>query len=361
MEETNLSITNSSNTNSKLKKSPDDRSSGLLLNIDKDRFLLFGGGNREKTFNDFWILKIDNNNGTYEQTWHEIKANLNINSRFGMVGLNINNNIWIHGGQNYFESRYYADLILLNSQKQVENNNITLSFVKNFTNFPLDIKNIPKERNSHAIAPVKINENLFIYLFGGGCNEGLLNDLWQFDTADNKWTKCNLKGEEISAREMHGMINYVNKNKESFLYIFGGRLYESVDNNIFRINISKGFTCEKVVTLPISICSFSYIGYKNYIIIYGGTDGITFLNDIIIFNITNHKLAKSKFLINTELVNNDANLTPFLGRIGSMMSIDESTGNLVIFGGSSLHKDTNYTFIVSLKDLLDENNIIPFI
>ena len=43
-------------------QTPDDRSSGCLLKISKNTFLLFGGGNREKTFTDFWELKIILNN-----------------------------------------------------------------------------------------------------------------------------------------------------------------------------------------------------------------------------------------------------------------------------------------------------------
>jgi len=353
-------------------KYPEDRSSGLLLNINKGEFILFGGGNREKTFNDFWHLKIHKN--SFE--WQEIICSSEISCRFGIAGVVIVNgennnkdkdiNIFVHGGQNYFENKHYADMILLNLNYNFEDFSLKqISFVKNFTTYPLNIISCPRERNSHAM----VSSQNMLYVFGGGSSDGLLNDLWEFDPIKTIWTKCKLIGVDISPREMHGMCKYTNKNKENFLYIIGGRLYENVDNKIYKINLTenneKEYVCELVETLPISLCSFSYMNYKHFIIIYGGTDGINFLNEIMIYNIINHKFAKSLLVVNTELNDNNLNLSPYLGRIGSMMSIcadaDSDNELLVIFGGSFVHKDTNSSFVVTIKELLDENNLIPFI
>jgi hypothetical protein len=79
-----------------------------------------------------------------------------------------------------------------------------------------------------------------------------------------------------------------------------------------------------------------------------------------VYNITNSKWAKSKIQIHAELVKNDPNLSLFLGRIGSSMSVDYESEQLLIFGGSSIHKDTNYTCVLKLKELLDDNNLMPF-
>ena len=123
-----------------------------------------------------------------------------------------------------------------------------------------------------------VKDNL-IYLFGGGTSTGLLNDLWSFNTENNTWNKHNLTGSEIKPREMHGMV-YYNK----YLYVFGGRLYEEIDNKVYRIDTNT-YNCEVVTNLPSNMCSFSYTLFKNYIILYGGTDGNVFLKDIIIYNI----------------------------------------------------------------------------
>jgi hypothetical protein len=182
--------------------------------------------------------------------------------------------------------------------------------------------------------------------------------LWQFNPESLKWSKNEYLGVEIAPREMHGVIFYTTKSKEDYLYIFGGRLYESIDNKIYRINLST-LKSECLGHMPTPLCSFSYLRHKHFIIIYGGTDGVTFINDIIIYNLISQKWAKSKIQINSDFINNDPNFIGFLGRIGSMMALDPVTENLVIFGGSSIHKDNNFTFVVNLKELLDDNNLSP--
>jgi hypothetical protein len=365
MEEPTINNSVSINT----KKSPEDRSSGTLLNIGPSEFILLAGGNREKTFNDIWHMSLTSNN---EVIWNEVKnkSNQTFQPRFGCAGVTSKIeegvvNIWLHGGQNFFENKHYADMILLKIQKN-SSNIYELTSIKNYTNYPLDNKTTPRERNSHSLV-IKSeqdqdeNEKIKVtfYLVGGGSSEGLQNDLWQFNTENCKWNKIDLQGEEIPPREMHGAVFYSSsKTKENYLYIFGGRLYESIDDKIYRVNLSSNKT-ESIGKMPSPLCSFSYVGYKHFIIIYGGTDGVSFINDIIIFNIISQKWAKSKIQINSDFINNDPNLIGFLGRIGSMMALDHVTENLVIFGGSSLHKDNNYTFVVNLKELLDENNLIP--
>jgi len=337
-------------------KMPDDRSSGTLLNVSKNEFLLIAGGNREKTFNDIWQLKIDQIDGKFTATWNEVNTNGNtFQPRFGTCGLKVNleeekNTLWIHGGQNFFEAKHYADMLEL----EINSNNSELISCLNHTIYPLNNLTTPRERNSHCI----VNNNNELYLFGGGSQEGLLNDLWSFNPINKKWTKHDYNSESIPSREMHGSVAYTNKNGENFIYIFGGRLYESIDNKIYRINLSN-LKCECLGEMPTPLCSFSYTVFKHFIVIYGGTDGITFINDIIIYNIITQKWAKSKVQINSDFIDNDANLIAFLGRIGSMMSLDPVTENLIIFGGSSLHKDTNYTFVINMNELLDENKLIP--
>lgn len=310
------------------KNLPSARSAGVFINITKDTFILFGGGNREETFNDSWVLKIVDN----ESNWEKLSLSKYIQPRFGSSGSTCGNKIYIHGGQNYLESKFYGDLIEIQMKEKC------LEVIKNHTIYPIDETKTPLERNSHSIS---FKDNI-LYLFGGGTSSGLLNDLWSFNIETNTWTKYNITG--ISEREMHGMVIYNNN-----IYIFGGRLYEQIDNNLYRINL-ENFNCEKLCQLPTNMCSFAYTLFKNYIIIYGGTDGNVFLKDIILYNINNNKWARSKLSPKLEI--------PELGgKISSMMTCDET--NLIIFGGSYILKDSSELVIISLKDLLNENNLIP--
>jgi len=369
MEEINNSSyrsSNSKNTNS----IPEPRSSSVLLNIHENRFFLFGGGNREKTFSDFWVVTLQKliKTNKSQLKWQDIAGvtnnssnNFELQARFGSAAwITKDNNtqgvytIYIHGGQNFFENKIYGDMLII-KLIELDDDNIKIEHIDSISTFPLDINSTPIQRNSHSM--INFNENLFI--FGGGSSGGLLNDLWQFDILNKKWISCEIVGLSIPPREMYGMVQYTNKKNENYLYILGGRLLESIDNKMYRINLNT-FNCEFVTNLPVTLCSFSCVLYKYFIIIYGGTDGITFFNDIIVYNITNSKWAKSKSQIHAELVKNDPNLSLFLGRIGSSMSIDYESEQLLIFGGSSIHKDTNYTCVLKLKDLLDDNNLMPF-
>jgi hypothetical protein len=329
-------------------ESPSARSSCVLLNIAKSSYLLFGGGDREKTFNDFWILKIINNS---EFRWTQLGKRDEITPRFGTVGGIVNNKLYLHGGQNFFTNAIYGDTLMVEFGQNYKD----IKSIENLTSFPIDIKKSPINRNSHTA--VQDGDNIIV--FGGGNGDGLLNDLWLFDTNSLKWNNCELNSNIVSPREMFGMVKYTNKKSEKFIYILGGRLLESIDDKMYRISL-EDYKCELVCSLPMPLCSFACVIYKYFIIIYGGTDGNTLKNDIMIYNITNSKWAQSKTQIHSELVKNDPSLEPFLGKIASSISVDNESEELVIFGGSSIHKDTDLLCVIKLSDLLDENNLIPF-
>lgn len=360
---------------------PDSRSSGLLLNIFSNNFLLIGGGSREKAFEDIWQLKSNVMHTANDEpksivsnklfSWKKISAqNNNENSfteRFGHCGVVIRNDkedyvqIYIHGGQNHFKSAFYLDFFLIKIRKDedITKNNLTatdktshfnnLQFIefKNLIKYPVDIYNTPCERNSHTMCFDNTNKQ-FIYIFGGGNNLGLLNDLWAYDLKKEKFNLVALEANIIPAREMHGLIEY-----KDHLYILGGRLYDSIDNKIYKINLTTLKIDSDFTKLPTALCSFAYCLYKNYVIIYGGTDGVSFLNSITIYNLNNNKWAKSK--LSFDIKGQEVKLD---GKIGSHMSIDEENDSLIIFGGSSIHEDSNETQIFSLSALLNENNLI---
>jgi hypothetical protein len=377
----------SENINSK--NLPESRSSGLFLTVSKNIYVLICGGNREKAFDDIWTLHFDskdeqNNSIIKCAKWTKKtdikKSNIfNYSARFGLVGVPIryeNNekiDIYLHGGQNHFTGQFHADLYVLRLKRNeinsftIENNsNINQSLssesledklkdleikdytcydFKNLISQPIDTSKVPCERNSHSIAYDNKNS---IYIFGGGNSSGLLNDLWQYNIEKNTFNKLNLDDTKIQQREVNGMVYY----KEN-LYIFGGRLYDSIDNKLYKINLSTLKIDDNFTTLPSSLCCFSYCLFKHYIIIYGGTDGINFLNNIYLYNIKNNKWAKSKLNIGKSDIN-----SIFEGKISAQMCIDEDSNLLLIFGGSSIHQDSNELFSIDLQQLLNENNLI---
>ena len=371
---------------------PDSRSSGLLINISPNNFLLIGGGSREKAFGDIWQLSVSfpltkiSGEKTIKAnkifSWKKLLMdNINdnpFNPRFGHCGLTIRNDIeglvqlYIHGGQNHFESSFFSDFFSIKikfsenlnnetlknnesfnkndnqlSKKSFNSSNFQLIEFRNIIKYPTDIKNTPCERNSHSMCIDNINKKI-LYIFGGGNSIGLLNDLWEYNFDNEKFNLITLEENKIPSREMHGMIYYKDN-----LYILGGRLYDSIDDKIYKINLTTLKLDSDFTKLPRALCSFAYSPYKNYIIIYGGSDGVSFLNSIYIYNLNNNKWAKSKlnFDISGQLIKID-------GKIGSHMSVDEENDTLDIFGGSSIHEDSNEAYVLSLSDLLNENNLI---
>ncbi len=235
----------------------------------------------------------------------------------------------------------YINIDKLNPEKSKVINNTVL---------PLDINKNPCDRNSHCM--VKDDNKERLYIFGGGTQEQLLNDLWCYDYSLKKYDLLNIKDINIiEPRELFGMCFHENN-----LIIFGGRLMDKIDRNSYIINLESN-TCKLGPKLPYPLCSFCFtkIKYENdyYIIIYGGTDGNLFSNNFIVYNYSNETFKKSKYIINKELVNNDPNLSVFLGRISSMMTYDEKNKKIILYGGSASDKEWDIINAVEIKDILN--------
>ena len=330
---------------------PNPRSNGILIEFDKNNntYLLIGGSDRNQGYNDTWLLLLN------DKKWQKISipelSNI-YTPRIGVAYSLIENNdnaltLYIHGGQDFFNQKFYADMLYVNIDKL----NIENSKVINNTILPLDISKNPCERNSHCM--VKDGTKNKLYIFGGGTNEKLMNDLWCYDYSLKKYKLYNIKDINtiIEPRELFGMCFHENK-----LIIFGGRLRDKIDKNSYIINLENN-TCKVGAKLPFALCSFSFmkIKYENdyYIIIYGGTDGNLFSNNFIVYDFKNDIFKKSKFIINKELVNNDPNLSVFLGRISTMMTYNEKNKKIILYGGSACDKEWDIINAVDVKDILD--------
>ena len=330
---------------------PNARANGILIEYDKNKneYLLIGGSDRNKGYNDAWILQIE------EKKWKKLiipQLNEKFSPRSGVAYTLIENNdnnlsLYIHGGLDFFNQAFYSDMLLLSFDKS----NPEKSTIENFTILPLDISKNPCERNSHCMVKDKVSDKL--YLFGGGTKEKLLNDLWAYDYKLKQYELIEIKDIDkiIEPRELFGMCLHENK-----LIVFGGRLIDKIDRNSFIIDLNDK-TCKVGNKLPFALGSFSYIKikYENnwYIIIYGGTDGNIFSNSFVVYNFNDGTFKKSKHIINKELVNNDPNLSVFLGRISAMMEYDQTKGNIILYGGSACDKEWDVVNAVPVKDILN--------
>ena len=330
-------------------KIPNARANGILIEYDKNKnsYLLIGGSDRNKGYNDIWLLLLDS------KKWQKISiAELDniYTPRIGVAYSIIENNdnklsLYIHGGQDFFNQNFFSDMLYVN----IDKTNPEKTKIINNTILPLDISKNPCERNSHCM--VKDDNKELLYIFGGGTKEKLLNDLWSYDYIIKKYELYNIKDITIEPRELFGMCFHENK-----LIIFGGRLMDKIDRNSYIINLENK-TCKLGPKLPYALCSFSFIKikYENnyYIIIYGGTDGNLFSNNFVVYDFSKDIFKKSKYIINKELVNNDPNLSVFLGRISSMMAYDENNNKIIIYGGSACDKEWDIINAVDIKDILD--------
>ena len=88
---------------------------------------------------------------------------------------------------------------------------------------------------------------------------------------------------------MHGSVLYIKNNpKNKSLFIIGGRVTESISNEIFILNFENKIW-EKFCLLPMQLSCFCNVLIKHFIVIYGGTNGIEFSNSIILLNIETKK------------------------------------------------------------------------
>ncbi len=332
------------------KISPKSRSSGSLINIKEGTFILYGGSSREESFNDFWLLELIESDSKLTFDWKNIKYKEEENNdnnnktflteRYGCAVGVYENKIFLHGGQN-IQQIIFPDLysVKFSIEERI------ISSVKNLTKYPIDFKTTPNQRNSHLY--YQYNDLLIIY--GGGNNDGLLNDSFVYDLKSDsgKWKKIPLKPScEI---EMGGLCYYNNK-----LYVIGGRNHEDINDYflIYEYDI-RNYDQTKEITyikqkLPMKLCSFGYCLYEKWIILYGGLNGEAFLNTILLFNL---ELSKWFYYKKSSNLN-------IYGSICPMIAHDNKY--LIIFGGSNIQYESNQTVVIELKDVINEENLKEF-
>ncbi|KAN0018663.1 hypothetical protein ACTFIU_008592 [Dictyostelium citrinum] len=203
---------------------------------------------------------------------------------------------------------------------------------------------IPISRTNHASAAIGDN----FYIFGGMYKSGrdliFLNDLYEYNTIENKWTQLKGTGDHPPQKCGHKLFNFGGK-----LLLFGGGYGSQWDikyNDVHIYDRSLNRWTKVKTKGDINVCTFTVSwSVGPFLFIYGGQsvkdDLLT--NDLYMLDTVNMEWSS----INT-------NCTPFPRDMGSGALVGST---LYMFGGFS---STPLDSLFSLDLLKDENlNISP--
>lgn len=215
---------------------------------------------------------------------------------------------------------------------------------------------IPPIRNSHTFTKGPEGSNK-AYIFGGANSDGPLKDLYELNMETLEFTKMALDETEMNLPmiEMHTAHLY----QGTHLLIIGGRklevgqpLQEIVfSDDIYAVELATG----KVTMwgrLPTALGSHvSAIVDDQYLVVYGGTNGLRFFDAIL-----RYEIATKDWTLMTTQPNDLAN-SPFFsdGRIAA--SSDQfGNGFGLFFGGCSAERDCNDIMVVSFNHIRESSN-----
>lgn len=310
-------------------------------------FLLTCGANREKQFDDVWLVTVQKEDNSVHFENVEYK---NLDDKFtarnGQAAVYDNDakQLLIIGGQDSVNNVQFNDLFALDADNIMKKVEFDLS----------DGMPYPRIRNSHTF--VRDHQNQKIYCYGGAnADDGPLNDLFEFDQKENEWVQLLTSGKDSAddvppPLEMHTSHLYYDENNNPNLLIFGGRSKDELSSVIYKLDIDE-LIWSKIGEMPSIICSHASVLIKNrYVIVYGGFSGTNIFDSIRRYDIeTNSWLT---------FTNSGAdNKCEFFsdGRIATAM--ENAKDELVLlFGGSSAFKDYNDTFTIPVDRLVDDAN-----
>ena len=143
----------------------------------------------------------------------------------------------------------------------------------------------PIARDAHTMVASKSS----LYLFGGHDGVNHLNDLHEFNTLNNTWTEIKYEDKLPNGLRGHS-ANCIGNN----LYIFGGYDGKNKSNELICFNLAK-----KTWYQPAEIAGQKCLNFmngrqrhstntfgQNKIVIFGGFDGKTMLNDVYMIDIS---------------------------------------------------------------------------
>lgn len=169
---------------------------------------VFGGGDRENTYNDIFQLDLNDQ----KLSWKKIKYSGSISPR-GYHSATLNKNNWIvYGGSDGTKSLDDAYIIDLDT--------FVIEEIKTKTSVP---------RMGHTS---QIFENK-LYIIGGRTQDTYTSDIMCLDIKNGQITKCLCDGLEPPNKAYHCSILY-----ETSIYVFGGYDGETCFDNVYSLNFN---------------------------------------------------------------------------------------------------------------------------
>ncbi|CAI2374265.1 unnamed protein product [Moneuplotes crassus] len=310
-------------------------------------FLMSCGANREKQFDDVWLITVQKDDfSTHFKRIEYENIDDKFTARNGQAAVydKDNKELLILGGQDSVNNVQYNDLFALDADYQMKKVEFDLSEGMPF----------PRVRNSHTL--VRDHQNQKIYCYGGAnASEGPLNDLYEFDQKENEWVQLLTSGKESvedvpPPLEMHTSHLYYDEESNPQLLIFGGRSNETLSSSIYRLDLEE-LQWSKISEMPSIMCSHASALIKNrYVIVYGGFSGTSIFDSIRRYDIETNKWLT--------FIKSDADPTcEFFtdGRIATAVA-NANEEVVLLFGGSSALKDYNDTFVIPVEKLIDDAN-----
>jgi hypothetical protein len=314
---------------------------------DAHAFVLMWGANRDKQFDDIWNVTVHKTDFTTQ--FNKIDYN-NIDDRFTARNGHAtvydvdSKNLLMIGGQDSVNNVQYNDLFSLNKSNDLKKVEFDLS-----EGMPY-----PRVRNSHTL--VRDHKNHKIYVYGGAnADDGPLNDLFEFDQDENEWVQLLTSGKNTPddvppALEMHTAHIYYDENEKPHLLLVGGRCNGSFSSGIYSLDLDE-LQWTLLFSMPSVLCSHSStLLSNNYVVVYGGFDGLQIFDTIRRYDIKNNKWL-------TYMKPKDNEPSEFFsdGRIAAAME-NANDELILLFGGSSAMKDYNDTYWIKVEDLTNDAN-----
>ena len=201
----------------------------------------------------------------------------------------------------------------------------------------------PGGRACHSLTCV----DKFLYMFGGFNGVRSFNKLEVFDIENNHWSALNdVRGSVPVSRDAHAMVVY----KDS-LYLYGGHDGENYLNDMYEFSIpNKTWTqilASNSIVNGIRGHSANCIGQNIYI--FGGYDGKLRSNVILVYNIETRSWSSPLVDIESSAIN-------FMSGRQRHSSNFYKNGEVIIFGGFDGKSMLNDVHFISVS-LLEENII----
>ena len=191
--------------------------------------------------------------------------------------------------------------ILLTGGTANDNSEPNINFFKQNEWQPVGIKRLSDEklpffdtpRWGHSATTV---ESCYVFIFGGWDSQYQYNDTWLLNTSKQTFVKLETAGDIPSSRSGHSFtLSYELKS----LFLFGGSVCKNGDyhffNDLYKFNPSS-FHYEKIIQsgdIPSPRSQHSTILLdSNHILLIGGYNGTTILNDVYVLNLRNFNWSK---------------------------------------------------------------------